>query len=364
MLAYRLGIAPVYSTEKSVEDWAARQLVRFAVGRAAALPTTLTAWVTQGYIPQLHMLVPKIPMIVDATTLATHSFEYMDVVTGITDYSKYCRGTYGEEDILTQQLAGFLPTIDAYMTDSDKRPVFCEAWEETTRAINDDLERLVRTTMLALPSGSSIMQQTAAIQEVRVRTVIDEFNRQYAEAERKYRKARPTAAHFCVTLEGIPQVKEGAKPSALKATAAAAPDDDAATSKAGPSVHFNASTLSKLDGRKPALPAAATKQLKQMSSQMTALTKAQTKTDKAMVNAVALMHGGTNFGKHLLERAARGEDISGAARVGQVVSDKWEVEHKPSTDTVCRFHDGTRSGCRRGNHCPNLHQAPAKSGAK
>ena len=211
VLAHRLGIAPVYSTEKSVEDWAARQLVRFSIGKAAPLPVDLTACVTQGYFPQLHMLVPKIPMVVDAITLANHGFEYMDVVTGINDYSKYCKATYGDDDILTQQLAGFLPTIDTYMADSDKRPVFCEAWEEMTRTINDDLARTVRQTMLALPSGTSIVRQTAAIQAVRARAVIEEFNHQYAEAERKYKKARPTAANFLVTLAGVPQVKDTVK---------------------------------------------------------------------------------------------------------------------------------------------------------
>ena len=367
VLAYRLGIAPVYSTEKSVEDWAARHLVRFSTGKAAPLPVDLTACVTQGYFPQLYMLVQKIPMVVDATTLATHSFEYMDAVTGIIDYSKYCSATYGDEDSLTRQLALFLPTIDAYMADPDKRPVFCEAWEEMTRAINDDLARTVRQSMLALPNGTNIPQQTAEIQAVQVRLVIDEFNRQYAEAERKYRKARPTTAHFLVTLDGVPQVKGPVKSSALKATAAAAPDDDAAANKAGPSVHFNASTLSKLDGKKPALPAAVAKQLKQMSSQMAALQKAQSRAmdrEKAVLNAVALIHGGTPRGKDLFEKAARGEDISGAARLGQPVSNKWEVEHKPSTELICRFHDGTRSGCRRGNKCPDLHPADAKPRSK
>ena len=129
-------------------------------------------------------------------------------------------------------------------------------------------------------------------------------------------------------------------------------------------MHFNASTLSKLDGKKQALPAAVAKQLKAMSSQLAAVQRAQTKTDKAVLNAVALIHGGTDHGKHLFEKAARGEDISGAARLGQPVSNKWEVEHKPSTGLICRFHDGTRSGCWRGIKCPDLHPADAKPRSK
>ena len=365
VLAVRMGAAPAYANDKSWGEWLVSHIGAFRLRPDQQLSEQCKKVIMQGYLPQLHFLVWSMPVVIDCTTLS--GIDYMDATSAIENYARFATAAFGVEDKLTLDLNAFIPYMAVQMQDVNKRPVFCEAWDDTVRALNDIMSLGIPDVLHQLGPHASIVEQTRALQSYRLpRTFTDEFRYQYDLAERKYRTSRRVAMVPVLARLHPAQGSSGFGPVGTKIarvttdtatgerklmSAASDDDDDGGDRDRG---HGKRRKV-RFAGSGKAASGKGTEAMKQLQVQIQNVA-AQSNKIGAQLNAVQRAQAEQNYLAEMRRRASMGVDVTGSDRIDvpSVLGKKYHGVHAPTSGKACTFHN-TKTGCRFGTQCKDEH---------
>ena len=373
VLAARMGAAPAYANDKSWGEWLVSHFGAFRLRPDQHLSEQCKKVIMQGYLPQLHFLVWSMPVVIDCTTLI--NIDYMDAMSAIENYTRFATAAFGVEDKLTLDLNAFIPYMAVQMQDVNKRPVFCEAWDDTVRVLNDTMSLGMPDVLRKLGPHATVVEQTRALQSYRLpRSFTDEFQYQYDVAERRYRASRlhrtlPVLAQLTPVTEGSGLAPVGAKIARVTTNTAtgerkltsAANDDDGGEANRGRSkkrkVRFAGKGASSKDSEAMQQLQVQIKNVAAQNSRLGAqLWATQQSQVQSQVQSQAQAQAEKNYAAEMQRRASMGVDIVGANRVdtSAALGKRYQGVHTPTTSDLCVFHN-TRSGCRFGTKCKDQH---------
>ena len=373
VLAARMGTAPAYANDKSWGEWLVSHFGAFRLRPDQHLSEQCKKVIMQGYLPQLHFLVWSMPVVIDCTTLS--GIDYMDATSAIENYARFATAAFGVEDKLTLDLNAFIPYMAVQMQDVNKRPVFCEAWDDTVRVLNDTMSLGIPDVLRKLGPHATVVEQTRALQSYRLpRSFTDEFQYQYDVAERRYRASRlhrtlPVLAQLTPVTEGSGLAPVGAKIARVTTNTAtgerkltsAANDDDGGEANRGRSkkrkVRFAGKGASSKDSEAMQQLQVQIKNVAAQNSRLGAqLWATQQSQVQSQVQSQAQAQAEKNYAAEMQRRASMGVDIVGSNRVdtSAALGKRYQGVHTPTTSNLCVFHN-TRSGCRFGTQCKDQH---------
>jgi len=368
VLAGRMGAAAAYANDKSWGEWLVSHFGAFRRRHDQQLTEQCKKVIMQGYLPQLHYLVWAMPVVIDCTTLS--GIDYMDVTAAIDDYTRFATAAFGLKDPLTLYLHQFGPYMAVQMRDVDKRPVFCEAWDDTVRMLNDTMSSGMADALRQLGPNPTIVEQTRALQSYRLpRSLIDEFRYQYDISQRKYRASRhhtrpPVLAQLTPVTEGSGFVPVGTKIARVTTNTAtgerklmaADSDDDGGDADRGHGKGRKVRFATKGASGKGS---DAMKQL-QVQIKNVAAQNSRLSTQLTQLTAAQKAQAEQNYAAEMQRRANMGVDIVGANRVvvAEALGKKYHGVHNPTTTNLCTFYN-TKSGCKFGVQCKDQHVLPS-----
>ena len=362
VLAGRMGAAPAYANDKSWGEWLVSHFGAFRLRADQQLSEPCKKVIMQGYLPQLHFLVWSMPVVIDCTTLS--GIDYMDVTSAIENYTRFATAAFGLKDPLTLDLHEFVPYMAVQMSDVNKRPVVCEAWDDTVRVLNDTMSLGMADALRQLGPHATVVQQTRALQSYRLpRSLTDEFRYQYDVAERKYRAFRhytrlPGLAQLTPVTEGSGLVPVGAKIARVTTNTAtgerkltsAASDDDGGDADRGQGKKRKVRFAGKGASSK------GSEAMKQLQVQIKNVAAQNSKLGAQLLAVQQQSQAEKNYAAEMQRRASLGVDIVGSNRVDTpaALGKRYQGVHNPTTSNLCSYYN-TKPGCRFGTQCKDQH---------
>ena len=369
-LAYRMGVAPVYTNDKAVQAFLLSHLNCFKPKPGHTLTPAWQEAATRGYIPALHLMEPSVPEVPVASRMP-ESVDYMNVKAAILNYNRFASACYGRNDRLTAQLLDFEQTMDQVLLDSSRRAVFIEAFSITVTDFNRDLEHTVTHCLDALPASASIIDKTRALQELQLPEFLTTFRMNLANATQRQQQDLLTKTSSLSSLpsnagRGAKKAKAprsvsfGKAPGQLTVETTVTANDEDNANTAEPAFKRQ-SMKGMMKGPQKQQTQDQWQRQQQQRQQLQFMRQLQQTTaatlKQVQASASALTTAEARRVALLQHKAAEGADVTGFGRVIDASKlGKKFAEHKPTTDKVCVFFQ--KGFCNRYGSCPNIHQKP------